>query len=101
MTSRFYGVAGLYELDVQGVNNPEDPQLDDFRDLNSIDRRSDLPTGRGLVGLVIVECVLVVRRMLASPFRLGIDRRLVERKDDLADASDIQVPYYTSVRRCQ
>ncbi|MGH3971241.1 MAG: TrmH family RNA methyltransferase, partial [Mycobacterium sp.] len=45
------------------VTDPDDPRVDDFRDLNSIDRRPDLPTGRGLV---IAEGVLVVQRMLAS-----------------------------------
>ncbi|WP_454560922.1 TrmH family RNA methyltransferase [Mycobacterium haemophilum] len=80
-------------LDVQDVNDPDDPRLDDFRDLNSIDRRPDLPTGKGLV---IAEGVLVVQRMLASRFTplalLGTDRRLVELKDDLA--GDVKAPYY-------
>ena len=39
------------------VSDPADPRLDDFRDLNSVDRRPDLPTGKGLV---IAEGVLVV-----------------------------------------
>lgn len=52
-------------LDVQDVCDPDDPRLDDFRDLNSIDRRPDLPTGKALV---IAEGVLVVQRMLASRF---------------------------------
>ena len=43
------------------VDDPADPRLDDFRDLNSIDRRPDLPSGKGLV---IAEGVLVVQRML-------------------------------------
>ena len=57
------------------VDDPADPRLDDFRDLNSIDRRPDLPTGKGLV---IAEGVLVVQRMLASRFTpralLGTER---------------------------
>ena len=64
---------------VSDVDDPDDPRLDDFRDLNSIDRRPDLPTGKGLV---IAEGVLVVQRMLASRFTpralLGTDRRLAE-----------------------
>ncbi len=72
-------------LDVQDVCDPDDPRLDDFRDLNSIDRRPDLPTGKALV---IAEGVLVVQRMLASRFTplalFGTDRRLAELKDDLA-----------------
>src|SRR5690349_15894458 len=77
---------------VVDVDDPADPRLDDFRDLNSIDRRPDLPSGKGLV---IAEGVLVVQRMLASRFRprsmLGTDRRLNELAGDL-DAAD--APYY-------
>ena len=62
----------------------DDARLDDFRDLNSVDRRPDLPSGKGLV---IGEGVLVVQRMLASrftPFALmGNDRRLGELLRDL------------------
>ncbi|NIH99169.1 tRNA G18 (ribose-2'-O)-methylase SpoU [Mycolicibacterium fluoranthenivorans] len=72
--------------------DPADPRLDDFRDLNSVDRRPDLPSGKGLV---IAEGVLVVQRMLASRFTpralLGTDRRLGELAADLAD---VDVPYY-------
>ena len=50
------------------VADPADARLDDFRDLNSTDRRPDLPTGKGLV---IAEGVLVVQRMLASRFVRG------------------------------
>ncbi len=93
MTLRFGDIDGPDGLDVQDVNDPDDPRLDDFRDLNSIDRRPDLPTGKGLV---IAEGVLVVQRMLASRFTplalLGTDRRLVELKDDLA--GDVKAPYY-------
>jgi len=74
------------------VDDPDDPRLDDFRDLNSVDRRPDLPSGKGLV---IAEGVLVVQRMLASRFRphalLGTDRRLAELQDDLAGSA---VPVY-------
>ncbi|MGZ4521230.1 MAG: TrmH family RNA methyltransferase, partial [Mycobacteriaceae bacterium] len=38
------------------TNNPNDPVFDDFRELNSSDRRPDLPEGKGLV---IGEGVLV------------------------------------------
>lgn len=74
------------------ISDPGDARLDDFRDLNSVDRRPDLPGGRGLV---IAEGVLVVQRMLASRFAphalLGTDRRCHELSADL-DGSDI--PYY-------
>ena len=83
---------GIDGVDVQDVNDPDDPRLDDFRHLNSLDRRPDLPTGKGLV---IAEGVLVVQRMLASPFTphalLGTDRRLAELEADLAGAG---APFY-------
>jgi tRNA G18 (ribose-2'-O)-methylase SpoU len=74
------------------VADPGDARLDDFRDLNTIDRRPDLPTGKGLV---IAEGVLVVQRMLASRFvpraLLGTDRRLAELS---ADLDRVAAPYY-------
>lgn len=83
---------GTDGLDVQDVDDPDDPRLDDFRDLNSVDRRPDLPSGKGLV---IAEGVLVVQRMLASRFTahalLGTDRRLTELAGDLAGRA---VPFY-------
>ena len=79
-------------MDVRDVDDPDDPRLDDFRDLNSVDRRPDLPTGKGLV---IAEGVLVVQRMLASRFTphalLGTDRRLAELEGHLAGAA---APFY-------
>ena len=77
---------------VSDIDDPSDARLDYFRDLNSIDRRPDLPSGKGLV---IAEGVLVVQRMLASAFAplafLGTDRRLAELKADLAGSP---APYY-------
>jgi len=77
---------------VVDVDDPADPRLDDFRDLNSVDRRPDLPSGKGLV---IAEGVLVAQRMLASRFTprafLGTDRRLSELADDLPLT---EAPYY-------
>jgi tRNA G18 (ribose-2'-O)-methylase SpoU len=74
------------------IDNAADPRLDSFRDLNSVDRRPDLPSGKGLV---IAEGVLVVQRMLASRFApfalLGTDRRLTELTGDL---ESVDVPYY-------
>ncbi|BCI55214.1 rRNA methyltransferase [Mycolicibacterium litorale] len=74
------------------VDDPADPRLDDFRDLNSIDRRPDLPSGKGLV---IAEGVLVVQRMVASRFTpralLGTDRRLTELDGDL---DSVDAPFY-------
>lgn len=74
------------------ITDPDDPRIDDFRDLNSVDRRPDLPTGKGLV---IAEGVLVVQRMLASRFTphalLGTDRRLIELAGDL---DGVAAPFY-------
>ncbi|MGE2734998.1 TrmH family RNA methyltransferase [Mycolicibacterium vaccae] len=79
-------------IDVIDVDDPADPRLDDFRDLNSVDRRPDLPSGKGLV---IAEGVLVVQRMLASRFipraLLGTDRRLTELG---ADLDGVAAPFY-------
>lgn len=79
-------------VNVIDIDDPDDARLDNFRDLNSIDRRPDLPTGKGLV---IAEGVLVVQRMLASPFTplalLGTDRRLTELTTDLIGNP---APYY-------
>ena len=78
--------------DVIDITDPGDQRVDDFRDLNSIDRRPDLPTGKGLV---IAEGVLVVQRMLASRFIphafLGTDRRLAELAGDLSGTA---APFY-------
>ncbi|MET0896342.1 MAG: RNA methyltransferase [Mycobacterium sp.] len=77
---------------VVDITDPADSRLDDFRDLNSIDRRPDLPTGKGLV---IAEGVLVAQRMLASRFTphalLGNARRFDELAADLAGSA---APYY-------
>ncbi len=79
-------------VNVIDVADSADPRLDDFRELNSVDRRPDLPTGKGLV---IAEGVLVVQRMLVSRFApralLGTDRRLAELAGDL---DGVAAPYY-------
>lgn len=76
------------------IDDPADPRLDDFRDLSTADRRPDRPGGRGLV---IAEGVVVVQRLLASPYPvralLGVPRRI----DALAaDLADLPVPAYTT-----
>jgi tRNA G18 (ribose-2'-O)-methylase SpoU len=79
-------------FDVIDITDPGDPRVDDFRDLNSVDRRPDLPSGKGLV---IAEGVLVAQRMIASRFTphafIGTDRRLIELGDDL---SGVSAPFY-------
>ncbi|QNQ89841.1 RNA methyltransferase [Corynebacterium poyangense] len=47
------------------ISDPADPRLDDIRNLNSSDRRPDLPGGKGLV---IAEGPLVVGRLLESAY---------------------------------
>jgi tRNA G18 (ribose-2'-O)-methylase SpoU len=70
--------------DLIGIDDPADPRLDDFRDLTSADRRPDRPGGRGLV---IAEGVVVVRRLLDSPYPpralLGVGSKLAELAGDL------------------
>ena len=76
------------------VGHADDPRLDDYRDLTAADRRPDRPGGRGLV---IAEGVVVVRRLLDSPFPvrslLGVPRRLDELQADLAG---LDVPAYAA-----
>ncbi len=78
--------------DVIDITDPGDERVDDFRELNSADRRPDLPGGKGLV---IAEGVLVARRMLASRFTphafLGTGRRLTELAEDLRG---VDAPFY-------
>jgi tRNA G18 (ribose-2'-O)-methylase SpoU len=76
------------------VHEPGDPRLDDFRDLSAADRRPDRPGGRGLV---IAEGVVVVRRLLDSPYPvrslLGVARRF----DELgADLDRVDAPAYVT-----
>jgi tRNA G18 (ribose-2'-O)-methylase SpoU len=83
------------------IDDPADPRLDDFRDLTTADRRPDRPGGRGLV---IAEGVIVVRRLLESPYPLrallGVPARLADLADDLADhlagAGHTDVPAYAT-----
>ncbi|MEV5649311.1 RNA methyltransferase [Nocardia sp. NPDC052254] len=74
------------------IADPGDPRVADFRDLNSADRRPDLPGGKGLV---IAEGVVVVQRMLTSRFQpfalLGVGRRFDQLGPDLAG---VDIPYY-------
>ncbi|WP_460956864.1 TrmH family RNA methyltransferase [Parasphingorhabdus pacifica] len=67
------------------VTEVDDPRVDDFRDLSTADRRPDRPGGRGLV---IAEGVVVVERLLASPYPvralLGVRRRIESLEEQLA-----------------
>ncbi|MEJ6550845.1 RNA methyltransferase [Corynebacterium sp. USCH3] len=72
------------------VTDPTDPRLDDVRDLNSSDKRPDLPGGKGLV---VAEGNLIVPRLAASRFPVrrvvGFAHRLEQLRD--AAAADPQV----------
>ncbi|MGZ8178738.1 TrmH family RNA methyltransferase [Williamsia sp. SKLECPSW1] len=88
-------------VDVIDIADPDDPRVDDFRDLNSVDRRPDLPVlpgGRPGRGLVVAEGVLVVQRMIASRFTphafLGVEKRRAELADDLDAPSVDGLPFY-------
>lgn len=76
------------------IDDPADPRVDDFRDLSAADRRPDRPGGRGLV---IAEGVVVVRRLVASPYPvrslLGVPRRMAELAPELAG---LAVPAYVT-----
>lgn len=76
------------------IDDPRDPRVDDYRDLTTADRRPDRPGGRGLV---IAEGVVVVRRLVESPYPLrsllGLPRRLTELD---ADVADLAVPAYAT-----
>lgn len=79
---------------VTEVYNPDDERLSDFRDLTTADRRPDRPGGRGLV---LAEGVVVVRRLLASPYPvravLGVRRKV----DELAaELSTVDAPVYVT-----
>lgn len=83
-------------MHIVDIDDPADPRLDDFRDLNSSDRRPDLPEGKGLV---IAEGVFVAQRMITSRFTLaaflGVDRRLHELADDPnIDLDAVDAPFY-------
>lgn len=76
------------------IEDPDDGRLADFRDLSTADRRPDRPGGRGLV---IAEGVVVVRRLLASPYPvrglLGVRRRI---DDLLPELAGLAVPAYVA-----
>jgi tRNA G18 (ribose-2'-O)-methylase SpoU len=72
------------------VHDVDDPRLVDFRDLTVADRRPDRPGGRGLV---IAEGVVVVRRLLESPYPPRAVFGVPEKISQLA--TDVAVPCYT------
>ncbi|PFG93773.1 tRNA G18 (ribose-2'-O)-methylase SpoU [Saccharopolyspora erythraea NRRL 2338] len=83
-----------YVAQIVEVTDVEDPRVDDFRDLSTADRRPDRPGGRGLV---IAEGVVVVERLVASPYPvralLGVRRRIEALADLLAP---LDVPAYVA-----
>jgi tRNA G18 (ribose-2'-O)-methylase SpoU len=79
------------------IDDADDPRLDDFRDLSSADRRPDRPGGRGLV---IAEGVVVVQRLLRSPYPvrslLGVRRRIETLAADLAAHAPADLPCHVA-----
>lgn len=74
------------------VDDADDPRIDDYRDLSRADRRPDRPGGRGLV---IAEGVVVVRRLIDSPYPLRSVLGVARRLDDLsADLAPFDVPAF-------
>jgi len=71
---------------VTEVIDPDDDRLADFRDLTRADRRPDRPGGRGLV---LAEGVVVVRRLLVSPYPvravLGVRHKVDELTAELSN----------------
>ncbi|WP_309111822.1 RNA methyltransferase [Saccharothrix sp.] len=72
------------------IDDPADPRLDDFRDLSTADRRPDRPGGRGLV---IAEGVVVVERLLASPYPV---RALLGVRHRVEALGDLPAPAYVT-----
>lgn len=74
------------------IANPEDPRLNDIRDLNSSDRRPDRPGG---TGLVIAEGLIAVPRLLSSRFPVRCVVGFGSRLRSLLDAGvPRQIPVY-------
>ena len=78
------------ECDVVYIDDPSDPRLDDFRNLNHSDKRPDMPGGKGLV---IAEGLLVVPRLIRSRFPvraiMGTQAKLHSLLDDANLATTI------------
>lgn len=88
-------------VDVVDITDPDDPRVDDFRDLNAADRRPDLavlPGGEAGKGLVIAEGVTVVERMIASRFAphalLGVRGRVEQLAAALSRPELTGTPFY-------
>ncbi len=76
------------------VTDPDDPRLDDFRDLTTADRRPDRPGGRGLV---IAEGTVVVRRLIASAYPVRAFLGVRKRFDELGtDLQNVEAPYFVA-----
>lgn len=75
------------------VTDVDDNRVDDFRDLSTADRRPDRPGGRGLV---IAEGVVVVERLLDSPYPLRAVFGVRRRVEQLVDQIPEHVPVYVA-----
>lgn len=86
------------ECDVVYIDDPSDPRLDDFRNLNHSDKRPDMPGGKGLV---IAEGLLVVPRLIRSRFPvraiMGTQAKLHSLLDDASLRDDHREGQYPRV----
>lgn len=84
-------------MDIIHITDPEDPRVDDFRDLKHSDNRPDLPGGKGLV---IAEGPLVIGRLIKSRFPLraiiGFEHKLEKFLSDPENrARTAEIPIYS------
>ncbi|MCI6207517.1 MAG: RNA methyltransferase [Corynebacterium glucuronolyticum] len=81
------------------IDDPRDPRLDDYRDLNHSDTRPDLPGGKGLV---IAEGSLVIPRLVESRFPvrsiLGFQPKLDTLLASLGNDLPEDIPVYEVTR---
>src|SRR5215218_7085226 len=68
------------------IADPDDPRVDDFRDLKAGDRPAGTPRG---AGTVIVEGTASIERLLMSPYRVRAVFGVPERVAALGLADDV------------
>ncbi|MCF4006724.1 RNA methyltransferase [Corynebacterium uropygiale] len=75
------------------ITSSDDPRVNDIRDLNSSDKRPDLPGGRGLV---VAEGPLVVGRLLESAYPVRQIVGFPHKLDDFLSENEVpaDIPIY-------
>ncbi|MGH9154773.1 MAG: TrmH family RNA methyltransferase [Acidimicrobiales bacterium] len=83
---------------VIGIDDPADPRVGDFVALNDPDlRRLRERSGGAEGGFLIAEGALVIRQLLASPYRVRALFLTPRRLDDLAaDLAGVEAPVYVA-----